>query len=277
MFKMISIDLDGTLLKNDKSISNETYYTLKKISEMGYIIVISTGRSMIGIPKTIKEMNFIDYFITSNGASCIDRNGTYLITNWIKYNDIKDLIIDNKFFVEYLISGNWYISSDDIAKIKNVIQDEEVVNYILSTRRIINNDLSLENNNMSIEKINLNFSQNNLDYANNKVNLFVESNSNIRYWTDKKHKLDIYSIAATKGNTLIELANLLNISSSNIIAFGDDDNDLEMLQKVGWPVSMKNGNDNVKKYSKEITEYDNDNDGVVKYLIKFLNVDNVDI
>ena len=266
MYKIISIDLDGTLLTSNKTISTETVDTLKKLSNAGYIIVISTGRSIVGIPSEIINMNCIDYFITSNGASCVDKNGKYLIKNWINYKDVEECISDRTFFVEYLISGKWYITKEDIKQIKNVIEDKKIVDYILNTRNIINNSL----NDMDIEKINLNFSQDNYNYALNKINSMLENNKNIRVWTDKKHKLDIYSTYATKGNALKQLAESIDIDSSQIIAFGDDDNDLEMLDYVGCAVAMKNGNDNVKNKAKYITEFDNDNNGIAEFIKKYI-------
>ncbi len=265
-YKMVSIDLDGTLLTKNKTISMKTIHVLEKLSKAGYIIVISTGRSMIGIPKKIRNINCVDYFITSNGASCVDKNGRYVIENWINYNDVEEFIKDNNFFVEYLISGQWYITKDDLKQITRVIKDKRIVDYIVDTRNIIDNSL----NGMNIEKINLNFSHDKYYYALKKVNNVVKNSKKIRTWTDKKHKLDIYSIYATKGNTLKQLANNINIDSSQIIAFGDDDNDLEMLSYVGCAVAMKNGNDNVKNKAKYITEFDNDNNGVAEFIKNYL-------
>ena len=269
---MSSIDLDGTLLKDDNTISNETYNTLKKLSNDGYLITISTGRSMIGIPEEIKKMNFIDYFITSNGASCINKNYKHIIKNWIKYNDIKEIIKDSNFLVEYLIDGNWYIHSNDIKQIQNIIDDKKIVDYILATRKIISKEFYLEDSNVEVEKINLNFSKDNYKYALDQINDFVKKNKNIRSWTDKKHKIDLYNVFATKGNALKQLANYANVKLNEIIAFGNDNNDLEMLKYAGYSVAMKTGNDDLKKVANIVSKCDNNNDGVEKFLKKFLKI-----
>ena len=263
-YKIIVMDLDGTLLRDDQTISNETIRVLENLSKAGYILVISTGRSMVGIPKEIKNIDSIDYFITSNGASCVDKDGIYVLKNWLKYDDIGELVIDNNFFVEYLISGKWYASSDDLKHIFDIIEDKNIVDYIRSTRNIIGNDL----HNRSFEKINLNFSKDYYSYASKKIKNIVKNNKNIRTWTDKNHKLDIYSTVATKGNALKQLAKSINVQLSEVIAFGDDDNDLEMLSYIGCSVAMKNGNDNVRKIAKYTTAFDNNNDGVIKFIKK---------
>ncbi len=265
LYKLISFDLDGTLLRDDKTISKETVNVLNRLSKDGYIIVISTGRSMVGIPDEIKKIKTIDYFITSNGASCVDRNGKYLIKNWINYNDIKELVADKNFFVEYLISGKWYISSEDLNQIPNIIEDKSIVEYILSTRNIIHDNLD----DLHIEKINLNFSKNNYDYALNKIEDFIKRQKNLRAWTDKKHKMDIYNIEATKGNVLKSLASFHHIELSEIISFGDDDNDLEMLTSSGCSVAMKNSSDMLKKVAMYTTRFDNNNDGVAEFIKQY--------
>lgn len=266
MYKLLSIDLDGTLLNNKKEIDKESIKYLENLSSKGIIIVISTGRSYVGIPKCLKENNFVDYYITSNGATCFDRKNNLLINNWIEYENVSKLVSDPKFCVEFLIDGKWYTDSKSFEMFDLIIEDKETIEYIKKTRSLLNENVDYK----FIEKININFLKEDYDYVNEKIKSFLNQNSNIRVWSDKNHKLDLYSITATKGNTLKQLSNILNVSSEEIIAFGDDDNDIEMLEYVGCPIAMLNGNDNVKKISKYTTKLTNDEDGVIDFLKKFV-------
>ena len=268
---MIVCDLDGTLLNNKGEINDIEIKILEKMSQNGYIITIATGRSMIGIPNCIKSMTFIDYYITSNGASCIDKYGNYIFKNWINFSYLKD-IIEKNYFVEYLINGKWYIDSKDESNVKKIITDSKIANYILDTRiKVKDIKRKFESNNIYLEKINLNFSIENYDKSLSEINCFINQNNNLRVWTDKRYKLDIYSKQATKGNAVKQLSDYLKINSRHIIAFGDDDNDLELLQFVGFPVAMKNGNSNVKKVAKNITNFTNDEDGVAMFLKEIID------
>ncbi len=266
MYNMVVFDLDGTLLNSKGTISNNAIKTLEKLSNRGYIITVATGRSMIGIPNCVKSIPYIDYYITSNGASCIDKSGVHIFKNWIDFSSIKS-IIKKDYLVEYLIDGKWYIDSQDEGSLKKIIKDTKIANYILNTRiRIDNIEQKFEHQNVYFEKINLNFPIE--SYEKSFVEIYNEINQNkkLRVWTDRKHKLDIYSKLATKGNAVKQLSEYLKINQKQIIAFGDDDNDLEMLTFVGCPVAMKNGNDNIKKIAKGITNFTNDEDGVTIFL-----------
>ena len=69
-----------------------------------------------------------------------------------------------------------------------------------------------------------------------------------------------------------QLANYANVKLNEIIAFGNDNNDLEMLKYAGYSVAMKNGNDDLKKVANIVSKCDNNNDGVEKFLKKFLKI-----
>ena len=71
-----------------------------------------------------------------------------------------------------------------------------------------------------------------------------------------------------KANTLKILGKDLNIDLSEMIYFGDGLNDIDIINKVGLGVAMINALDEVKEKASDITKYDNNNDGVVKYLEK---------
>lgn len=265
--KIISIDLDGTLLRDNNDISKKTFKVLQKLSNMNNIIVVSTGRSLIGIPKSIRDINFIDYYITSNGTTCINKNNNIIIRNWFDYEDIKDITDDKHFLIEYLIYGKWYI--DNTLNLSKIIKDQEILEYIKKTRTLVNRDFF--NLNHIIEKINVNFMEDDFNYAFNKINTFIKD-KNLRCWSDKKHKLDIYSKSANKGNTLKDLSNLLKIDSNNIIAFGNDENDIEMLKYAQNSVAMINSSGNLKKVAKFVTTESNNNDGVSIFLNNYFDL-----
>ncbi len=77
--------------------------------------------------------------------------------------------------------------------------------------------------------------------------------------------LDYMPINVNKGTSLIQLIKLLNISREQVIAFGDNDNDIQMLQTAGWPVVMANANNEIKSYAKLIAK-SNAEDGVADML-----------
>ena len=81
--------------------------------------------------------------------------------------------------------------------------------------------------------------------------------------------MDIVSKKCSKGNALRIIADDMGIATDEIIAFGDNENDLSMLTEVGYPVAMKNAKDFVKDIIPEITSVSNDDGGVGLYLKEF--------
>ena len=73
--KLIASDLDGTLLRNDKSISEETGKALEKAREAGIYFVPSTGRALEAVPVEVMALPGVEYVITSNGAAVYSVSG----------------------------------------------------------------------------------------------------------------------------------------------------------------------------------------------------------
>ena len=71
--RMILTDLDGTLLRDDKSVSPAAMAALRRASEAGAEAVLATGRFFAGIPQELRDLPFLRYFILMNGAKIYDR------------------------------------------------------------------------------------------------------------------------------------------------------------------------------------------------------------
>jgi hypothetical protein len=80
--------------------------------------------------------------------------------------------------------------------------------------------------------------------------------------------LEIFNINSGKGNAVIKLCHILNIPIENSLAAGDQENDISMLKAAGTGIAMINGTEEVKKIADVITKKDNDNDGLVEFILK---------
>ncbi|MGL5520301.1 MAG: HAD family hydrolase, partial [Metamycoplasmataceae bacterium] len=79
----------------------------------------------------------------------------------------------------------------------------------------------------------------------------------------------VSNIGVNKAKTIIQLSEIIGIDKSQIMAFGDGENDIEMLQEVGLGIAMKNGVNEVKKIATKITNKSVEEDGVIDFLEKF--------
>ena len=77
--KMIVFDLDGTLLRSNKTISDRSRLYLKDLKEQGYVTVIATGRMYESMRDVVKDFEFVDYIITDAGAMCYDASDSKIV------------------------------------------------------------------------------------------------------------------------------------------------------------------------------------------------------
>lgn len=261
MYKMIISDLDGTLLNEDKKVSINTKKYLKGLKNKGYIICLNTGRTIKRALYAIDDSSFANYIIANNGAYIYDiDNNKCLYKSIIKDTTVKELFLNHiKDFNTFEMNSDGYIY-------RYYLQNEPSYPYVL---RITNKDYLIKNIN-NIYNMTIRFNNEEItnefleEIKNNYLDIyaFVMQDS----FSDQKW-ITIMNKEVNKFNGIKLLSNKLNIDNSEIIAFGDGLNDIEMLENVGCGVAMYNALENVKKVCKDITKFDNSNDGVIKYLI----------
>ena len=259
-YKLIAMDFDGTLLRDDKTISENTKNILKLYKDLGYLIVGVTARTLASI-KEVVPVDIFNYLIINNGVSIynvnddnmiyqgtIDINDAKDITNEIEeYCDQIDYVTDNIYYT-YLQKKNSNL--DFIKDIDNIDEIEE---------EIARMNLFLKDKSKATDYYE--FIRSKYD----DINCFIMQDS------DSPNKwLVLNPKGINKATTLKELGKIENISSDEMIFFGDGLNDLEVMDSVGLSVAMGNALDEIKEKAKAITKTNNE-DGIVDFLDKKLN------
>ncbi|MGL4183868.1 MAG: YcsE-related riboflavin metabolism phosphatase [Metamycoplasmataceae bacterium] len=271
MYKMVIFDIDGTLLNHgDQTVSKRTKDGIQKLMKNGYIVVLATGRDEISIGNVWNDLK-TNYFIGANGSFCIKKeneNEIKIINNPIKIEDFlsyKKNILDNKKY-EHKIS-NIILSEGKCVFVKNkeILRDH----WFWKGYKEFYRDLGEAKNKINEESfslITINSSCNNL--KNETKKFFEETNSSLNLQASWFNGFFISNIGVNKAKTIIDLSQIIGIDKSQIIAFGDGENDIEMLQEVGLGVAMKNGVNEVKKIANKITDKPVSEDGVIDFLEK---------
>lgn len=261
-YKLIAIDLDGTLLNSSNSITPYTIEIIKQLDRMGVIIVIATGRSYSSLRHKITELELKQPVICYNGAMIRDGATHDIVFNSSIPPDIsKELVnisrsqnihlhgfVDGEFLYEKdSESSQYYRELSGLDGLKINFDTMEELNF---TKGMFIGDHTILK---KLEK------QLKLDY-----------NESLYISFSKPIFLEIMNSSASKSNALIKVCKKLNIDSSEVLAFGDGLNDADMLAYAGKGVVMKNGHSElVSKF--ENTKYSNDEDGVAKYLKALIN------
>lgn len=246
MIKMIVVDLDGTILNKERKITQITKEYLCKLQEDGYIITIATGRSYSLAMEATDGAIFANYMITNTGACIYDNKKKKLI--YKKYLQ--------KRFINRIIRK--YSTQMELFRIYT-----EKTTYSSTSLRGINKIQQVVF--LPKDNSNVNCLYDALMKEGYPLNIIVMQDS----FASQKW-IEIQPLNSTKYNSICRVASMLDIKNDEIIAFGDGLNDVEMIAKSGHGVALKNALEEVKKVSKDITLYDNDNEGVMKYLMNYL-------
>lgn len=264
--KMIVVDLDGTLLNISEGCSNRTKKYLKKLKDLGYIIVIATGRVLGSAMGVTDGADFANYIIANAGALIYDMdNKRIVMKNDISkidmkmicdsYNDEIDYINVCDLFYHNRCIGNSNIKSKYEKKIKDLDK------FITDCDDILHITVKLKDNDL-IDKYYKIFSRDSLE-------IIVMQDS----FTDRKW-LEIFNKGVSKYNAIKVIMDREEISNSDVVAFGDGLNDIDMIKKCGIGVAMGNALDEVKDVSNYVTISHND-DGVVYFLRGYFKENNL--
>ncbi|MCB2292832.1 Cof-type HAD-IIB family hydrolase [Clostridium algoriphilum] len=258
-YKWCVCDMDGTLLNSDGLISKENEVALKKLKKLGLEVIIATGRVDLMVTPFIKQLGLKGPVISCNGG--LIRN---IETGEVIYSKIMDKITVKKII-------NYCINFD----IKYIIYTAEIVYYNE------NNPLGkkYENLNKSLSKdeqlpmkyIDKKIIENINDIDALKILLVCEKHEEVMLLekffskyddltvvSSGKCLLDIMASNISKGNALEILSQKLQVDLSEVIVFGDNYNDMEMLECVGMPIAMENAVEDIKFQAKYITKSNNE-------------------
>ncbi|OCA84284.1 phosphatase [Bacillus sp. FJAT-27225] len=264
---LIALDLDGTLLTDDKVVSEKTKDVLMKAKAEGHIVMISTGRPYRSSEMYYHELGLETPIVNFNGAFVhhpLDHSwGAYHTPLDIKtakdiveacrnftFHNIIAEVIDDVYFhyhdeklIDLFTFGNPKITSGDLAE---KLEDSPTAMLIHSEEE-------------DVKKIRAHLSEVHAEVIDH------------RSWAAPWHVIEIIKSGMNKAVGVKRVADFYGIPQQRVIAFGDEDNDLEMIEYAGKGVAMGNAIDALKTIAKDIT-LTNQEDGIGVYLEETLNL-----
>lgn len=266
-YKIIVLDLDGTLTNSKKEISPATHEALIDIQKQGYKVVLASGRPTPGVIKHAKELHLKDYggyILSFNGAKIIDcRTDKVMFQKTLPPEVIPELY---RIAVE---AGVGIISYDE----GKVIAGTHIDEYIELEAGINGLEINLVSDFVSY----INYPVNKcLMTGEHEILLQVQKQLKSRYnsllsiYFSEPFFLEIMPQNIDKAQSLLTLLNTIGISSDEMICCGDGFNDISMIQTAGLGVAMENAQDIVKEAADYITR-SNDDEGILYVIQKFMS------
>jgi len=270
--KLIALDLDGTLLNADKQLSADNAAALAEAARAGAVIVPATGRFYRGMPQVIRELPFVNYVISVNGAQVYDIVHQKTVCGseipWqqavavMERLDTVDVIYDC-----YQDGWGWMTQAlyDKAEQYAANIHSLEMIQQLRTP--VPELKACLKERAAGVQKIQVFFRDMSLRAA--MLDALPREFPDLVVTTSIVNNIEINSREATKGVALKKLAAYLHIPTAQTMAFGDDTNDITMLEAAGIGVAMGNADDAVKKAADYIT-LDCNNSGVAYAIHRFL-------
>ena len=267
-YKLIAIDLDGTLLTEKKKVPAENKAVLRELMSRGVEVIIATGRRYYSAKELIAELEMDEAIIMANNGTIVRdmKTDNIITTRYFDHDDFYNLIREGKDRELHAITHVDHFSEGYDILVELEKNDRRYKNYL--------NDIA--NRYRTIDDL--------LRYSNPKALAIVytgefEQLREFQYNLNNKYKgkfnaylmhnltnvgtmLEVINARGNKWVSVMEYAMSKGIKSEEIIALGDDNNDIEMIKNAGLGIAMKNATKEVKDASDIISEKTNDESGV---------------
>lgn len=268
MKKLITIDLDGTTLNDQHVLSPFTIETLKKVQQLGHTVVITTGRPYRNSKHFYTQLQMDGPMVNFNGALChhpIDLSWKHGYNRHIDQHIVYELLETHAELGANLmmVEGKecLYSSKKELPSVPYYPQSHQI--------ELLTHQTSLSE---SITAITLFSSEEAQVHLTKQLYSLYPQAINVQTWGGDYPCLEIVPFGINKAVATEHLAHVLGFKREDILSFGDEENDVEMIDFAGHGVAMKNAIEQVKKVANDVTPYTNDEDGVAKYLIHYLHL-----
>ncbi|MDN7146323.1 sugar-phosphatase [Liquorilactobacillus mali] len=266
--KLVAIDIDGTLVNSQKELTKKVKETITQAKERNIKVVICTGRPISGVRKLLKELeldNQDEQYVVCFGGAVVQTTAGKIISSqpitYQNYLDLEKLARKLNLHFHAISEDRIYTANKDIGYY--TVYESNLVSLGISYRT------PDEMSNINLIKAMFIDEQAILDKAISNWGPFSKMENELVFTKSAPFYLEANAKGVNKGNALSKLGAVLGITPDEIMAIGDEQNDLSMIKFAGLGVAMKNAIPQVKEAA-SVTTDDNDHDGVAKAIQKYV-------
>ena len=269
-FKLVALDIDGTLLNDEGIIPEKNKEILTYFVKNGGNVVLSSGRMTDCVSSVAGLLNIDCFLISYNGAMVRGKKseGRNLVFHKPLASKYGDMLISycmkQKFHLNYYLKDVLYSQKNtNFKKYADLYSNQTGAKFVFL------DDINTLKGNCPTKLILITdfHHSDTLRTRNYQYDRFSEKlDGEINILKTNPEYLEFFNKNVNKGVALDKLAQFYGFERDEIIAFGDGDNDLEMLQFAGLGVAMSNASESVKKSADIVLDWDNNAAGVEKFL-----------
>eukprot|EP01135_Chromosphaera_perkinsii_P003092 Nk52_evm39s234 gene=Nk52_evmTU39s234 len=267
--ELIVSDVDGTLLNSKHEFAEETSVAIRKVQEKGIPFVIATGKSRGSVKEILHRANVKTPGIFANGLLIQDADGTILEDNSIPANHVVELIDCclgmGRSYICYSYDSIYSCIDDEWTQCLHKYHEPDCIVLSDLKDRIINQTVI-------VHKLLVFHDPPKVQELRRDMEDFLKASnldSHIDITQAVPESLELMPKGISKASALQKVAKMLSVQIENTVAFGDGQNDQQMLQLAGVGVAMDNASADTKKCANMVTK-SNDHHGVAHVLTSFI-------
>jgi Cof subfamily protein (haloacid dehalogenase superfamily) len=271
MYKAVFIDMDGTLLKSDHTVSEVTKQAISKLQQQGILVVLISARPLHGILPISKHVVSDDMPVVSLNGGYIMHNNNIIYEAAVSLPDAVNVHEELKKFTA--LSSMYYSQMEWFAEIENErIKKEQRITPVKITIQPFGKTLQQwQDQKTGPNKILIAGDKDLIPAIEQKLIELHQGKLNI--YKSQPSYLEVMSLAASKASAIQFLISKYGIGKKEIIAIGDNYNDKGMIEFAGMGIAMGNAPEEIKSVADYVTDTNN-NDGVAKALSHHFNLSN---
>ncbi|KQX45285.1 Cof-type HAD-IIB family hydrolase [Paenibacillus sp. Root444D2] len=240
-YKLIALDMDGTLLDDDKKISVENREAIQEATKAGKIVIMSTGRGAVSAMPYIQELGLNSPLVVVNGSEVWESPSKLLKRTLLPVDTVRNLHslaqTHDCWWWAYSVQGVFNRESETMD-----IDSQEWLKFGYFTE--------------NMEKL-------------QQIRDIVEGWGTLEITNSHPSNIELNPLGISKASGVETVCQLLGISMSEVIAMGDSENDIAMIREVGLGVAMGNAQDEVKRIA-DITTVTNNEHAIAKVIRTYM-------
>lgn len=275
-YRCIALDLDGTLLNEHGTLTEYARETLETAIAAGVHVVVASGRAYDTLPAAVLQIPGIEYAITSNGAAVYRvSDSSCLCVHKLQKEAVRQIrrIAEEELetpLFEAFVDGVAYGAADYVNHPENYEADPRAIAYIRATRKPCEDfEAFLEEHLEHLDSLDLVISD--PDQKKRLWERLEQEVSHVYLTASVPRLLEISDEKSGKAPALAYVLERLGVSKEETAAFGNADNDADMLEFAGCGVAVANATEKCLRAASRVTE-SNEEDGAAKEIRRLLGI-----
>mgnify|MGYP004593541397 FL=1 len=268
MVKIIVFDLDGTLYDSHKHIDDDTIHKIIELEQKGIVVGIVTGRfyeELDGVIKKLKLREYKGFVASSNGLEIHDfLDGETKSFTRLSKDEVREIAKEAKkhHLISYVWQNGGYTMFD--VSVMNIVK--KIFSLVPLNSHYIK---SLQKTKFEKDVVLNNSFYDKVCFVGITIPKFKKMYPEYRFYDVGKLGTELCKRDVGKLEAIRYICQKKHVFISSVMAFGDNGNDVDLLASCGYGVAMKNGSAQAKKAAKYISDYTNNEKGVLRFMNSF--------